>query len=78
MVGYNVQAAVDAKHHLIIAHEVTNIGDDRSQVSKMAKQAQEATGPFRQPAQCAGPVPASHVWTRSPDHHASFERPPRC
>jgi hypothetical protein len=29
MVGYNVQA--DAQHHLIVAHEVTNIGDDRSQ-----------------------------------------------
>src|SRR5271157_5217389 len=44
MVGYNVQAGVDAKHHLIVAHEVTNIGNDRSQLSTMAKQAQEATG----------------------------------
>ena len=44
MVGYNVQAAVNSKHHLIVAHEVTNIGNDRSQLSTMAKQAQEATG----------------------------------
>jgi transposase len=29
MVGYNVQVAVDAKHHLIVAHEVTNSGSDR-------------------------------------------------
>ena len=34
---------VDAQHHLIVAHEVTNIGNDRSQLSMMAKQAQEAT-----------------------------------
>ena len=44
MVGYNVQAAVDAEHHLIVAHEVTNIGNDRSQLSTMAKQAQAAMG----------------------------------
>jgi len=44
MVGYNVQAAVDAKHHLIVAHEVTNIGHDRSQLANMARQAKEATG----------------------------------
>jgi hypothetical protein len=48
MVGYNVQAAVDAKHHLIVAHEVTNIGNDHGQLSTMAKQAQEArTGASR-------------------------------
>jgi hypothetical protein len=44
LVGCNVPAVVDAQHHLIVAHEVTNIGNDRSQLSMMAKQAQEATG----------------------------------
>jgi hypothetical protein len=29
IVGYNVQTAVDAKHHLIVEHEVTNTGSDR-------------------------------------------------
>lgn len=44
IVGYNVQTAVDAKHHLIVAHEVTNVGTDRSHLAMMAKQAQQATG----------------------------------
>jgi len=44
VVGYNVQAAVDAKHHLIVAHEVTNVGNDRAQLSTMAQQAREAGG----------------------------------
>jgi hypothetical protein len=44
MVGYNVQAAVDTTHHLIVAHEVTNIGNDRSQLANMSEQAREATG----------------------------------
>jgi len=42
MVAYNVQSAVDTKHHLIVAHEVTNSGSDRSQLSTMAKQAKAA------------------------------------
>jgi transposase len=44
IVGYNVQAAVEAKHHLIVAHEVTNIGVDRDQLFGMAKQARSAMG----------------------------------
>jgi len=39
VVGYNVQVAVDTKHHLIITHEVTNVGSDRAQLAHMAKQA---------------------------------------
>src|SRR3978361_1680894 len=44
MVGYNVQSAVDTKHHLIVTHEVTNVGSDRSQLSRMSEQARAAIG----------------------------------
>jgi transposase len=39
VVGYNVQVAVEAEHHLIITHEVSNEGSDRSQLSPAAKEA---------------------------------------
>jgi transposase len=44
IVGYNVQTAVDTKHHLIVAHEVTNDGIDRDKLSSMATQARQAMG----------------------------------
>tara|TARA_Y100000310_G_scaffold48728_1_gene45097 strand:- start:234 stop:962 length:729 start_codon:yes stop_codon:yes gene_type:complete len=42
VVGYNVQTAVDSEHHLIVAHEVTNVGSDRSQLAKISSQAKAA------------------------------------
>jgi len=45
MVGYNVQAAVDVDHHLIVTHEVTNVGIDRRQLSPMAIKAKSVVAP---------------------------------
>ena len=42
MVGYNVKAAVDTTNHLIVAHEVTNVGTDKSHLANMANQAKAA------------------------------------
>ena len=44
MVGYNVQTAVDTKHHMIVTHEVTNAGHDRSALNSTAVSAKEAIG----------------------------------
>jgi transposase len=44
LVGYNVQTAVDTDHHLIVAHEVTNVGSDRHQLTRMGQQAKRALG----------------------------------
>lgn len=44
VVGYNVQTAVETKNHLIVAHEVTNVGSDRHQLKRMSEQAREALG----------------------------------
>ena len=43
-IGYNVQAAVDAKHSLIVATEVTNTTSDSGALGTMALKAQEASG----------------------------------
>lgn len=44
VVGYNVQSAVDTENHLIVAHEVINVGSDRNALSEMANQARDAFG----------------------------------
>jgi transposase len=44
VVGYNVQSAVDTQNHIIVAHDVNNVGSDRSQLSSMASTARDALG----------------------------------
>ena len=44
IVGYNVQTAVEPKNHLIVSHEVTNVGNDRGHLATMANQARAAMG----------------------------------
>ena len=44
VVGYNVQAAVDTRYHLIVAHDVTTSGSDRAQLAPMSKLTKEVLG----------------------------------
>ena len=44
VVGYNLQVAVDTEHHLIVTHEVTNTGSDRSQLANVASKAKSVLG----------------------------------
>ncbi len=52
IVGYNVQTAVDTKHHLIVAHEVTNVGHDRTQLFSMADAGAQRDGKGRSDRRC--------------------------
>ena len=44
IVGYNVQTVVDTQHHMIVAHKVTNVGHDRTQLSNLATAGRDAIG----------------------------------
>jgi len=43
-IGYNVQVAVDAKHKLIVEHEVTTAVTDQGQLTLMAERAKRTLG----------------------------------
>ena len=47
VVGYNVQAAVEAEHHLIVAHDVVTTGSDRAQLAAISGKAKAAMGAER-------------------------------
>jgi len=59
VVGYNVQVAVDTEHHLIVTHEVINVGNDRGQLARMSRRSKSwqtaaitmarRSGPARKP-----------------------------
>ena len=44
VVGYNMQAAVEIDHHLIVTHDVVQTGSDRAQLAPMANKAKVALG----------------------------------
>jgi transposase len=44
IVGYNVQSAVEAEHHLIVAHDVVMTGSDRQQLAAISEKAKAAMG----------------------------------
>ncbi len=44
MVGYNLQTAVDVNSHMIISHDVTNVGNDRNLLADVATEAKQVLG----------------------------------
>ena len=67
VVGYNVQMAVDTENHLIIAHEVTNSGSDRSQLANMAQAGERgaAASTSSMPLPIAATTTAQRSWRAS-------------
>jgi hypothetical protein len=65
IVGYNVQTAVDTQHHLIVAHDITNVGHDRDQLSNMAGQAKAAMGRCSMSWPTAATSRARRFWPRA-------------
>src|SRR5277367_895102 len=63
VVIYDVQVAVDTKHHLIITHEVTNVGTDQSQLAHIAKDTKATLGvETSMPSPTAATSAASRSW----------------
>ena len=77
VVGYNVPAAVDAKHHLLVSTSVSNSGVDQGQLAPMAKQPKRNWGSRRPTSRPTGATLSlrtsevakrwgwSHTWRRS-------------
>jgi len=63
IVGYNVQVAVDTEHHLIITHEVTNVGNDRAQPARIAKQTKATLEPISMLSLTAATSAAKKSWS---------------
>jgi len=80
VVGYNVQVAVDARHHLIVTHEVTNVGNDRTQLSPMAKAARDAMARRKsrhwQTVDTSAHQRSRHATTRALRHWCPNHKPP--
>jgi Transposase and inactivated derivatives len=76
VVGYNVQVAVDTKHHLIVTHEVTNVGNDRSQLAGVAKQTKDT---LRGRASMSSPIEATSTaprsWRARSRHYVTLPKP---
>jgi ribosomal protein L14E/L6E/L27E len=65
VVGYNVQVAVDTVNHLIVTHEVTNTGSDRSQLANVAREAKACKSTNSKPSPTEATSMARRSWPAS-------------